>query len=163
MAADILVIDDESDITTLISDILTDEKYNVRVANNSDRALKSLAERVPAAIILDIWLQGSELDGLGILEIVQKKYSHVPVIMISGHGNIETAVSAIRMGAYDYLEKPFSAERLTIIVRRALEAAKLRNENTELKKRGANESELIGNSAAVNTVRQTVEKVAPTN
>jgi two-component system nitrogen regulation response regulator NtrX len=126
MAADILVIDDESDITSLISDILTDEKYNVRVANNSDRALKSLAERVPSAIILDIWLQGSELDGLGILEIVQKKYAHVPVIMISGHGNIETAVSAIRMGAYDYIEKPFTAERLMIIVKRALEAAKLR-------------------------------------
>lgn len=163
MAADILVIDDESDITSLISDILSDEKYAVRTANNSDRALKALADRVPAAIILDIWLQGSELDGLGILEIVQKKYAHVPVIMISGHGNIETAVTAIRMGAYDYIEKPFSSERLLIIVRRALEAAKLRRENQELRKRGANESELIGVSAAINTVRQTVEKVAPTN
>ena len=163
MAADILVIDDESDITTLISDILSDEKYAVRTANNSDRALKALAERVPSAIILDIWLQGSELDGLGILEIVQKKYAHVPVIMISGHGNIETAVNAIKMGAYDYIEKPFSAERLLIIVRRALEAAKLRSENLELRKRGSNESELIGNSAAINTVRQTIEKVAPTN
>jgi two-component system nitrogen regulation response regulator NtrX len=163
MAADILVIDDEVDISSLISDILSDEKYAVRTANNSDRALKALAERVPAAIILDIWLQGSELDGLGILEIVQKKYPHVPVIMISGHGNIETAVTAIRMGAYDYIEKPFSAERMLIIVKRALEAAKLRSENTELKKRGSNESELIGTSAAINTVRQTVEKVAPTN
>jgi two-component system nitrogen regulation response regulator NtrX len=163
MAADILVIDDEADISSLISDILSDEKYAVRTANNSDRALKALAERVPAAIILDIWLQGSELDGLGILEIVQKKYPHVPVVMISGHGNIETAVTAIRMGAYDYIEKPFSAERLMIIVKRALEAAKLRSENTELRKRGSNESELIGTSAAINTVRQTVEKVAPTN
>jgi two-component system, NtrC family, nitrogen regulation response regulator NtrX len=163
MAADILVIDDEADISSLISDILTDEKYNVRTANKSDSALKALAERVPAAIILDIWLQGSELDGLGILEIVQKKYPHVPVIMISGHGNVETAVTAIRMGAYDYIEKPFSAERMILIVKRALEAAKLRTENTELKKRGSNESELIGTSAAINTVRQTVEKVAPTN
>ncbi|MDX2095733.1 MAG: sigma-54 dependent transcriptional regulator [Alphaproteobacteria bacterium] len=163
MAADILVIDDEADISSLISDILSDEKYAVRTANNSDRALKAIAERVPAAIILDIWLQGSELDGLGILEIVQKKYPHVPVIMISGHGNIETAVAAIRMGAYDYIEKPFSAERMLIIVKRALEAAKLRSENVELKKRGSNESELIGGSAAINTVRQTVEKVAPTN
>ncbi|PZP84486.1 MAG: sigma-54-dependent Fis family transcriptional regulator [Azospirillum brasilense] len=163
MAADILVIDDESDITSLISDILTDEKYSVRTANNSDRALKALAERVPNAIILDIWLQGSELDGLGILEIVQKKYAHVPVVMISGHGNVETAVTAIKMGAYDYIEKPFSAERLMIIVKRALEAAKLRSENNELKKRGSNESELIGASAAINTVRQTIEKVAPTN
>lgn len=163
MAADILVIDDEADITSLISDILTDEKYSVRTANNSDRALKALAERVPSAIILDIWLQGSELDGLGILEIVQKKYPHVPVVMISGHGNIETAVSAIRMGAYDYIEKPFSAERMLIVMKRALEAAKLRHENHELKKRGSNESELIGTSAAINFVRQTVEKVAPTN
>ena len=163
MAADILVIDDEADISSLISDILTDEKYNVRTANNSDRARKALAERVPSAIILDIWLQGSELDGLGILEIVQKKYPHVPVVMISGHGNIETAVTAIRMGAYDYIEKPFSAERLMIIVKRALEAAKLRHENVELRKRGSNESELIGSSAAINAVRQTVEKVAPTN
>ena len=163
MAADILVIDDESDITALISDILGDEKFNVRTANNSDRALKSLAERVPSAIILDIWLQGSELDGLGILEIVQKKYAHVPVIMISGHGNVETAVSAIKMGAYDYIEKPFTAERLVLIVKRALESAKLRHENQELRKRGSNESEIIGNSVAINTVRQMVEKVAPTN
>lgn len=163
MAADILVIDDESDITSLISDILTDEKFNVRTANNSDRALKALAERVPSAIILDIWLQGSELDGLGILEIVQRKFAHVPVVMISGHGNVETAVTAIKMGAFDYIEKPFTAERLTLIVRRALELAKLRNENQELKKRGSSESELIGNSAAINAVRQMVEKVAPTN
>ena len=163
MAADILVIDDESDITSLISDILSDEKFNVRTANNSDRALKALAERVPSAIVLDIWLQGSELDGLGILEIVQKKYAHVPVIMISGHGNVETAVSAIKMGAYDYIEKPFTSERMVLIVKRALEAAKLRQENHDLRKRGSNESELIGNSVAINAVRQMVEKVAPTN
>ncbi|MBN8543583.1 MAG: sigma-54-dependent Fis family transcriptional regulator [Alphaproteobacteria bacterium] len=163
MATDILVIDDEKDITSLISDILSDEKFITRVANNSDQALKALAERVPTAIILDIWLQGSELDGLGILEIVQKKYPHVPVVMISGHGNIETAVTAIKLGAYDYIEKPFSAERLTIIVKRALEAAKLRSENVELKRRGSPEQDLLGTSAAVNTVRQTIEKVAPTN
>lgn len=163
MATDILVIDDEKDITSLISDILSDEKFTTRVANNSDQALKALAERVPAAVILDIWLQGSELDGLGILEIVQKKYPHVPVIMISGHGNIETAVTAIKMGAYDYIEKPFSAERLMIIVRRALEAARLQNENVELKRRGGQEQDLIGNSSAITAVRQTVEKVAPTN
>lgn len=163
MAADILVIDDESDITSLVSDILGDEKFHVRTANNSDRALKSLAERVPTAIILDIWLQGSELDGLGILEIVQKKYSHVPVVMISGHGNVETAVNAIKMGAYDYIEKPFSAERLVLIVKRALESARLRSENLELRKRGGSEGELIGTSAAINAVRQTVDKVAPTN
>lgn len=163
MPADILVIDDEKDITSLISDILTDEKYIVRTANNSDTALKAIAERVPAAIILDIWLQGSELDGLGILERVQQKYPHVAVIMISGHGNIETAVSAIKMGAYDFLEKPFSAERLLLILQRALETVSLKLENTELRLRGKPETEIIGHSPAIQQLRQIIEKVAPTN
>lgn len=163
MAADILIIDDEKDITSLVSDILKDEKFTARVANNSDQALKALAERVPSAIILDIWLQGSELDGLGILEIVQKKYAHVPVIMISGHGNIETAITAIKMGAYDYIEKPFTPERLLINVRRALESAKLKGEVSELKLRGSPEADLIGNSPAINLVRGAVDKVAPAN
>lgn len=163
MSLDILVIDDESDITSLISDILSDENYQVRIANNSDTALKALADRVPSAIVLDIWLQGSELDGLGILERVQAKYPHVPVIMISGHGNIETAVTAIKMGAYDFIEKPFNAERLLLILRRALENATLKLENNELRMRGKPETELIGSSAAIAAIRQTVEKVAPTN
>lgn len=163
MTIDVLVIDDESDITSLISDILTDEQYHVRVANNSDTALKALAERVPSAIILDIWLQGSELDGLGILERVQQKYKHVPVIMISGHGNIETAVTAIKMGAYDFIEKPFTEERLLLILRRALETASLRMENSELRLRGKPETNLIGSSTTVTNIRQMVEKVAPTN
>lgn len=163
MPADILVIDDESDITGLISDILKDEHYHVRTANNSDTALKALADRVPAAIILDIWLQGSELDGLGILERVQKKYPHVAVIMISGHGNIETAVSAIKMGAYDFIEKPFSEERLLLVLRRALETVSLKLENSELRMRGKPETELIGNSQPVVQIRNTIEKVAPTN
>lgn len=163
MPADILVIDDEADITGLISDILVDEHYQVRVANNSDTALKALADRVPSAIILDIWLQGSELDGLGILERVQKKYPHVAVIMISGHGNIETAVSAIKMGAYDFIEKPFSAERLLLVLKRALETVALRTENTELRLRGKPETELIGQSQPITQLRQTIEKVAPTN
>jgi two-component system nitrogen regulation response regulator NtrX len=163
MASDILVIDDEKDITSLVSDILKDEKFTTRTANNSDQALKALAERVPSAIILDIWLQGSELDGLGILEIVQEKYAHVPVIMISGHGSVETAVTAIKMGAYDYVEKPFTPERLVINVRRALESAKLKNEVHELKRRGSPEMDIIGNSPAINQVRQSIEKVAPAN
>ena len=163
MSEDILVIDDESDITSLISDILSDEHYHVRVANNSDTALKALAERVPSAIILDIWLQGSELDGLGILERVMAKYPHVPVVMISGHGNIETAVTAIKMGAYDFIEKPFTAERLLLIMRRALEIATLKMENNELRLRGKPETELIGTSAHISALRQTIEKVAPTN
>ena len=163
MSADILVIDDESDITSLICDILSDEHYHVRIANNSDQALQGLAERVPSAIILDIWLQGSELDGLGILERVMQKYPHVPVIMISGHGNIETAVTAIKMGAYDFIEKPFSAERLLLILERALETASLRLENNELRLRGNPETELIGRSSAVLQIRQMIERVAPTN
>ena len=148
MSTDILVIDDEADITALISDILSDENYNVRVANNSDTALKALAERVPSAIVLDIWLQGSELDGLGILERVQVKYPHVPVVMISGHGNIETAVAAIKMGAYDFVEKPFTSDRLLLILRRALETATLQLENNELRLRGKPETDLIGNSCS---------------
>jgi two-component system nitrogen regulation response regulator NtrX len=163
MPADILVIDDEKDIASLISDILSDENYTVRTANNSDTALKALAERVPAAIILDIWLQGSELDGLGVLERVQEKYPHVAVIMISGHGNIETAVNAIKMGAYDFIEKPFSAERLLLILKRALETMSLKVENSELRLRGKPETEIIGRSQAALQLRQTIEKVAPTN
>ena len=121
MTADILIVDDEKDIRELVSDILKDAKYNTRTAHNSDSAFKALAERVPSALILDIWLQGSELDGLGILELVKKKYPHIPVIMISGHGNIETAVAAIKIGAYDFIEKPFKEDRLLLVVARALE------------------------------------------
>jgi two-component system nitrogen regulation response regulator NtrX len=163
MVADILIVDDESDITGLISDILTDENYPVRTASNSDQALKALAERVPSLMILDIWLQGSELDGLGILERVKKKYPHVAVIMISGHGNVETAVNALKMGAYDFIEKPFTSERLLLVVKRALEAEALKMENRELRMRGKPETDLIGHSQTVSQLRSTIEKVAPTN
>lgn len=163
MSMDVLVIDDENDIRELIAEILSDEGFTTREAGSSDVALKKLAERVPGLIVLDIWLQGSELDGLGILEIVQSKYPSVPVIMISGHGNIETAVTAIKMGAFDFIEKPFTAEKLMHIVRRTIEMARLKTENHELKLRGKQENRLIGNSAIINTIRQTIEKVAPTN
>lgn len=163
MTADILIVDDEADIRGLISDILKDAKYNTRTAHNSDSAFKALAERVPSAIILDIWLQGSELDGLGILELVKKKYSHIPVIMISGHGNIETAVSAIKIGAYDFIEKPFKEDRLLLVVARALENAKLRSENSELKTRGKFEMQLNGSSQVILQLRHTLEKIAPTS
>src|SRR5215475_6322531 len=116
MTTDVLIIDDEADIRDLISDILKDAKYATRTAHNSETAFQALAERVPSILILDIWLQGSELDGLGILEMVKKKYPHLPVVMISGHGNIETAVAAIKMGAYDFIEKPFKEDRLLIMV-----------------------------------------------
>ena len=163
MAKDILIVDDETDIRDLISDILTDENYNTRTAKDSDAALKAIAERVPNLLILDIWLQGSELDGLGILERVQKKYPGLPVIMISGHGNIETAVSSIKLGAYDFIEKPFKEDRLLLIVKRALEHSRLRRENQELRLRGTPELDLIGNSQCITQIRAAVNKVAPTH
>jgi len=163
MTADILIVDDEADIRDLISDILKDAKYSTRTAHNSDTALKAIAERVPSVLILDIWLQGSELDGLGILELVKKKYPHMPVIMISGHGNIETAVSAIKTGAYDFIEKPFKEDRLLLLLTRALEHARLRNENIELKTRGKLETTLNGNSQAIAQIRASLEKIAPTS
>src|SRR5688500_10066715 len=122
MARDILIIDDEADIRELIADILKDEGYTARKASNSIEAFEKLNEGLPAAVILDIWLQGSELDGLGILEIIKRKYPYLPVIMISGHGTIETAVNSLRMGAYDYIEKPFTEDRLLVVLKRACEA-----------------------------------------
>lgn len=163
MAADVLIVDDEVDIRDLISDILKDEGYATRVAGSSDEALKAVAERVPSVLVLDIWLQGSELDGLGVLELVKKKYPELPVIMISGHGNIETAVSAIRIGAFDFIEKPFKEDRLLLVVQRALEHRQLRQENEELRLRAGADWELIGNSSALNTIRSTIDKVSPTN
>ncbi len=159
MSTEILIIDDEADIRTLVADVLEDNGYFTRTASNSDTALKAISERVPSAIILDIWLQGSELDGLGILEIIQKKYPHVPVIMISGHGNIETAVSSIKIGAYDFIEKPFKEDRLILMVGKALEYARLRGENEELKQRGKFETQLNGASGAVQQIRNTIEKL----
>lgn len=163
MTSDILIVDDESDIRDLISDILKDAQYSTRTAHNSDSAFQAIAERVPSLLILDIWLQGSELDGLGILEMVKKKYPHMPVVMISGHGNIETAVSAIKMGAYDFIEKPFKEDRLLLMVARALENARLRNENLELKVRGKPEMQLTGTSASIQQIRLAIEKIAPTS
>lgn len=162
MAKDILIVDDEADIRELVSDILEDEGYNARTAKDSDSALKAIAERVPNLLILDIWLQGSELDGLGILEFVKSRYPTLPVIMISGHGNIETAVTAIKIGAYDFIEKPFKEDRLLLLVQRAIEHSKLTRENQELKKRGTPEVELIGSSIAVQNLRTTITKAAPT-
>lgn len=162
MTADILIIDDEADIRNLIADILKDAKYNTRTAANSDEAFKAIAQRVPSALILDIWLQGSEQDGLGILEMVQKKYPLLPVIMISGHGNIETAVSSIKMGAYDFIEKPFKEDRLLLVVARALEHSQLKAENMELRTRGTYEMQINGNSSSVQQIRTTIDKVAPT-
>ncbi len=162
MPHDILVIDDEADIRDLVSGILTDEGYEARSADGSESALAAIIARRPSLIILDIWLQGSRLDGLEILEVVRHDHPDLPVLMISGHGTIETAVTAIKRGAYDFIEKPFKADRLLLLVERAIEAATLRRENQELRLRAGDVTELMGNSAAINQVRQTIDKVAPT-
>ena len=163
MAADILIIDDEADIRELIAGILEDEGYETRLAQNSDAAQAEVAQRRPSLIILDIWLMGSKLDGLDLLNIIKEKHPEVPVIIISGHGNIETAVAAIKRGAYEYIEKPFKADRLLLVVGRALETSRLKRENEELKGRSGAETELLGSSAAMRQLRQLLKKIAPSN
>lgn len=160
---DVLVVDDEADIRDLVGDILKDEGYTTRMAKNSTEALEQIAEREPHAVLLDIWLKDSALDGLGILEIIRKKYEFVPVIMMSGHGNIETAISSIRMGAYDYIEKPFKEDRVLLLLKRAIEAAQLKRENDELKTRTAPDAMLHGVSTSIHSLKQGIEKVSPTN
>ncbi|MGH7052380.1 MAG: sigma-54-dependent transcriptional regulator [Stellaceae bacterium] len=162
MAHDILIVDDEADIRMLIADILKDEGYATREAANSNEALAAIRGRQPALALLDIWLRESELDGIEILKRLRAEMPWVPVVMISGHGTIETAVEAIRIGAYDFLEKPFKADRLLLIVARAIEAAQLRRENEELKLRAGGEINLVGASPAANQLRQQIERVAPT-
>ncbi len=162
MAAEILIVDDEPDIRMLLEGILGDEGYQTRLAGNSTAALAAFRARRPSLVVLDIWLQGSQMDGLQILEYFHREDPHIPVLMVSGHGTIETAVTAIQHGAYDFIEKPFTAERLLLQVRRALEAAQLAKENAELRLRAKTESELIGPSAATAALRAAVEKLAPT-
>ena len=162
MAHDILVVDDEADIRMLIGGVLKDEGYATREAADSAAALAAIEARQPTLVILDIWLQGSELDGIEILKRLRAEMPSVPVVMISGHGTIETAVESIKYGAYDFIEKPFKADRLLLVVERAIEAALLRRENEELKLRAGGEIDLVGISQAINQVRQQIERVAPT-
>jgi two-component system nitrogen regulation response regulator NtrX len=159
---DILIVDDEADIRMLIAGILEDEGMGTREAADADQALAAVAQRRPSLVILDIWLQGSRLDGLQILAELKRDHPDVPVVMISGHGNIETAVSAIKSGAYDFIEKPFKADRLLLLVERAIEAARLKRENRELRLRTGVELDLIGRSLPINQIRHSIEKVAPT-
>jgi two-component system nitrogen regulation response regulator NtrX len=162
MAHDVLVVDDETDIRSLICGILNDEGYATRGAASSAEALAAMRARRPSLVILDIWLQGSELDGLEILKIVRRDTPDVPVLMISGHGTIETAVAAIKIGAYDFIEKPFKTDRLLLFVERAIEAARLKRENEELRLRTGGDEELIGGSAKMSQLRQLIDRVAPT-
>jgi two-component system nitrogen regulation response regulator NtrX len=163
MSADILVVDDEVDIRELVAGLLEDEGYRTRKAGSADEALAAIAARRPNLVFLDIWLQGSRLDGLQVLELIKESHPDLAVVMISGHGNIETAVSAIKSGAYDFIEKPFKADRLVLVAERALEASRLRREVRELKKGSVQASRIVGRSTVVNQLRQTIERVAPTN
>lgn len=163
MSADILVVDDEVDIRELVAGLLEDEGYRTRKAGSADEALAAIAARRPNLVFLDIWLQGSRLDGLQVLQLIKESHPDLAVVMISGHGNIETAVSAIKSGAYDFIEKPFKADRLVLVAERALEASRLRREVRELKTRSVQASRIVGRSTAVNQLRQTLERVAPTN
>ncbi|MET3892244.1 two-component system nitrogen regulation response regulator NtrX [Bosea sp. OAE506] len=163
MSADILVVDDEADIRELVAGLLEDEGYRTRKASSADEALVAIAARRPNLVFLDIWLQGSRLDGLQVLELIKESHPDLAVVMISGHGNIETAVSAIKSGAYDFIEKPFKADRLVLVAERALEASRLRREVRELKKGSVQASRIVGRSTVVNQLRQTIERVAPTN
>lgn len=162
-AADILVVDDETDIRELVAGILEDEGYGTRRAASADEALTAIRSRRPNLVFLDIWLQGSRLDGLQVLDLIKESDPELPVVMISGHGNIETAVSAIRRGAYDFIEKPFKADRLVLVATRALEASRLRREVKDLKTRSVQASRIVGRSTAANQLRITLERVGPTN
>jgi len=163
MSTDILIVDDEADIRELVSGILEDEGHRTRTAGSSDDALAAIGARRPHLVFLDIWLQGSRLDGLQVLDLVKAQHPDVPVVMISGHGNIETAVSAIKAGAYDFIEKPFKADRLVLVAERALEASRLKREVRDLRAHSVQASRIVGHSPVVNQLRQTVDRVAPTN
>lgn len=161
--ADILIVDDEADIRELVSGLLEDEGHGVRVAANAEEALAAIKARKPTLLVLDIWMQGGGMDGLELLDIVKELDADLPVVMISGHGNIETAVSALKRGAYDFIEKPFKSDRLVVVIERALEAASLRRENRRLRTQASVPTGLIGRSAAAAALRSTISKVAPAN
>jgi two-component system nitrogen regulation response regulator NtrX len=163
MASDILIVDDEADIRDLVAGILNDEGFTTRTARDSDSALAEIANRRPNLVFLDIWLQGSKLDGLQLLEQIKRDHADMPVVMISGHGNIETAVAAIKRGAYDFIEKPFKSDRLILVANRALETSRLKREVKELKQLAPTASIMTGRSACMNQLRQTIERAAKAN
>ena len=162
MALEVLVVDDEADIRELVSGVLEDEGYSVRSAADSNGALEAIDDRRPSLVLLDVWLQGSKLDGLQLLEQIKGRDPTLPVLMISGHGNLDTAVAAIREGAVDFIEKPFKADRLLHLVGRATETDRLRRENANLRLQVGPDDHLDGTSVAINTVRATLKRVAPT-
>jgi two-component system, NtrC family, nitrogen regulation response regulator NtrX len=163
MAAEILIVDDEADIRDLVGGILEDEGFVIRYAGDSDGALNAFRTRRPDLVVLDVWLQGSRLDGLEILSVIQGIDPTIPVVLISGHGTIETAVSALKRGAFDFIEKPFKSDRLILIVQRALESARLRRENQTLRARAVASDDLIGDSGVMLQLRSSIDKIAPMN
>jgi two-component system nitrogen regulation response regulator NtrX len=163
MASDILIVDDETDIRDLVAGILDDEGFSTRTARDSDSALAEIANRRPNLVFLDIWLQGSKLDGLQLLEQIKRDHADLPIVMISGHGNIETAVAAIKRGAYDFIEKPFKSDRLILVATRALETSRLKREVKELKQLAPTASVMTGRSACMNQLRQTIDRAAKAN
>ena len=161
--SDILIVDDERDIRELIGDILQDEGYETRLASNSDECLARIEDDVPALMILDIWLKDSDMDGIDILKHVKREHPEVPIIIISGHGNIEIAVAAIKQGAYDFIEKPFNIDQLMVVIGRAMETSRLRRENATLKRSGGPDLEMIGVSTAFKQLKSNLDKVTRSN
>ena len=161
--SDILIVDDERDIRELVSDILEDEGYATRLAGNSDDCMAAINTEPPALLILDIWLKDSRMDGIDILKAVKRDNPDVPVVIISGHGNIEIAVAAIKQGAYDFIEKPFNIDQLMVVIRRAMEASRLRSENNSLKRREVTSADMIGGSAAFRALVGQLDKVTKSN
>ncbi|WP_421704409.1 sigma-54-dependent transcriptional regulator [Aliiroseovarius sp.] len=160
---DILIVDDERDIRELISDILEDEGYTTRKAGTSDEAVAEVKSELPALMILDIWLKDSAMDGIDILKMVKREHPEVPVVIISGHGNIEIAVAAIKQGAYDFIEKPFNIDQLMVVIGRAMETSRLRRENVELKRKDTASADMIGSSSAFKALKSQLEKVTKSN
>ena len=161
--SDILIVDDERDIRELISDILKDEGFSTRLAGTSDEAVAEVKAELPSLMILDIWLKDSAMDGIDILKMVKREHPEVPVVIISGHGNIEIAVAAIKQGAYDFIEKPFNIDQLMVVIGRAMETSRLRRENTELKRRDTHPTEMIGSSASFKSLKSNLDKVTKSN
>src|ERR1700719_4389597 len=163
MADDSLIVDDEADIRELVSGILQDEGFITRSARDSDDALAHVASRRPSLVYLDIWLQGSRLDGLQLLDAMKAQHPELPVVMISGHGNIETAVAAIKQGAYDFIEKPFKADRLILVAERALETSRLKREVNDLWARGGYAVQMVGSPSDILNLKRIIEKIGPAN
>ncbi len=161
--SDILIVDDERDIRELISDILKDEGFATRLAGNSDDAMAAINAEAPALMILDIWLKDSRMDGIDILKATKRDNPDVPVVIISGHGNIEIAVAAIKQGAYDFIEKPFNIDQLLVVIRRAMETSRLRRENQSLRRKDVVQSDMIGTSAGFRTLVSQLDKVTKSN